>query len=118
MLEADPAPEKETGESRASLAVTVLWTLTGLATAIMEVGVLASGLIILWQKPIDEEKVFYDRMFGLLYVASLAAGLLLLGLIPAVYRFRDTPPPIEITWLAIFLGGLPIVTGLAFFLIG
>jgi hypothetical protein len=57
-------------------------------------------------------------MFGMLYIAAVLAGLLLLIMTPLVYRFRDEPPPREVTWIAIVIGALPLVAGLAILLIG
>jgi len=111
-------PEKEIGESRPSLAITVFWCLTALATLLTEVGVLVAGLALVWRKPIDEELHYFQRMLGMLFVASVVFGILLLLLIPLVYRFRDEPPPREITWTAAVIGGLPLVTGVMFFFFG
>jgi hypothetical protein len=97
-------------ESRGSVAITVSWMLTMLATA----GAVVLALLFYFFARSQQLEPQSARLFSILSVSMLIVGgitgLLCLGLTLAVYRVRRDPPPISITVAAVFVSSLPLAT--------
>lgn len=102
------------GESRASIASTVAW-MTSLVTVIatMLMGAASWGIVATANIQPDQPTLLNDLPI-ILFAASCVAGISSIGLIPVVYRVRDTPPPRAITVGAVAIGVLPILALVAF----
>lgn len=103
-----PPRRSRMGEDRGSVALTVAWMLTALATGIA-VGVVIVGEVLLWQFPPEtsgtEPFAFVPRLF---LVMATITGLLCLTLMPVVYRVRRDPPPRSIATAALVVSLLPL----------
>jgi len=95
-------------ESQAAEAATIGWMLAVLTAATAELGVLAARLYLHW-KP---DAAGIARAADLLLFASAAISLVVLGLIPVVYRVRRVKPPNSVTAFAVVVGLLPWVLAL------
>jgi hypothetical protein len=97
-------------ESRSSVAVTVSWMLTLLATAgAMIVAVVCFFLSRSLQLSPQQAEGF-GLLGGVMTVVSAVTGLLCLVLTVVVYRVRRDRPPISITVAAVFVSCLPLAT--------
>jgi len=97
-------------EPRGSIAVTVGWMLTILATA----GSMIAAGLFLW---IRRSFVFAPEpakvlaiLPGVFTFIAATTGIVCLVLTVAVYRVRRDRPPASITFVAVLVGLLPIVT--------
>jgi hypothetical protein len=97
-------------ESRGSVAVTVSWMLTMLATAGgMVVAVICFFLSRSLQLSPQQADLF-GLLAGVMTVVAAVTGLLCLVLTVVVYRVRRDRPPISITIAAVFVSSLPLAT--------
>ncbi len=99
-----PPPEAQSAE-----ALTIGWMVAVMTAVVCELGVIAAKLAFSqWPKN--------DRigMTGeLLLFAAAAVGLVVLALIPLVYKARIVPPPLPVTIFAAIIGAGPWVVILA-----
>ena len=99
----------DAGESRAAVALTVVWMLTCLATAVgLAVVFLLRGLMVAFPVAAGGDHPL-ARMAGVMLFVSVATGLLCLVFTPLALRVRQTPPPRSITVAAVVIGVLPLV---------
>jgi hypothetical protein len=99
-------------ESRGSIAVTVSWMLTLLATGGgMIVAVVCFFLSRSLQMTPQQAEVF-GLLAGVMTVVAAATGVLCLILTLVVYRVRRDRPPISITIAAVFVSCFPPPTNL------
>lgn len=97
-------------ESRGSVAVTVSWMLTLLATAGgMLVAVICFSLSQSLQMTPQQVEVM-GLLSAVMTIVAAATGFLCLVLTVVVYRVRRDPPPIAITVAAVFVSCLPLAT--------
>lgn len=97
-------------ESRGSVAVTVSWMLTLLATTGgMIVAVVCFFLSRSLQLSPQQAEVF-GLLAGVMTIVAALTGLLCLILTVVVYRVRRDRPPISITVAAVFVSCLPLAT--------
>jgi hypothetical protein len=102
-------PSADAGESRAAVALTVVWMLTCMSTAVGLVLVLVLRLLMA-QFPVAAGGVHpLGQMAAVLLFVTIATGLLCLVFTPLAIRVRQTPPPRSITIAAVIIGLLPIV---------
>src|SRR4051812_9912341 len=86
------SPEHYDRESRSAVAVTVVWMLTCMSTAVGTLMVLALRLLIL-AFPVATSRVHpLEQAAGVLLFVAYATGLLCLALTPLVYRVRTIAP--------------------------
>ena len=96
------------GEDRGSVALTVVWMLTALATA-AAVAVVLVARLLLWQFPPDSSGASPLRIVPELFLmVATITGLLCLVLTPVVYRARRDPPPRSIATTAVVVSVLPL----------
>ena len=84
-------------------AATIGWMLAVLTATVCELGVLAARLYFHWRP----EAVGAGMAGELLLFSSAIVGLIVLGLIPVVYRIRRVKPPAAVTGVAVVIGVLP-----------
>ncbi len=96
-------------ESQAAEAATIGWMLATLTGAVAELGVLAARL---YTAAYPDAKGI-GTAGELLLFASALIGLIVLGLIPVVYKVRTLKPPPAITAFAVVVGILPWITIIA-----
>ncbi|WP_145093957.1 hypothetical protein [Anatilimnocola aggregata] len=97
-------------ESKASIAVTVSWMLTLLATS---GALVAAGICLVLVRTLQltpQTSQVLSIMPGLMTLISAVTGILCLALTIMVYRVRSDPPPISITFIAVVLGIFPLAT--------
>ena len=92
-------------ETQRAESITVFWMTAVLATVVGEVGGLAARSIIVFTKPYPSLVL----LSGLLLMIACVTGLVSLGLLPLVYRWRHVPPPWPIVRFAIVAAILPFV---------
>lgn len=107
-----PRTTPEEGESRTSLAVTVLWMLTALVTLMTEVALLGLAGWFYFAPPEGELRQFLEQAFSILALSTAITGTLTLLLTWAACRLRDEPPPVSVVRLAIIIGAFPLATWL------
>ncbi|HEY2414864.1 MAG TPA: hypothetical protein VGI40_21645 [Pirellulaceae bacterium] len=96
-------------ESRSAVALTVVWMLTCMSTAVGCLVVLALRLLML-AFPTAASRVHpLGQAAGVLLFVSITTGVLCLALTPLVYRVRTAPPPRPVTIAAIAIGLAPIL---------
>ena len=111
----------QAAESRMAEAITVCWmmsTMAGLAAQL--VAIVTKGWMIATNvSPPERGAVpgIYRWLMVMLFVATIA-GLVNLTCIPAVYRLRNQPPPMAITFVACLIGLAPLVIVLMLWLRG
>lgn len=99
-----PAAEPQIpAESQAADAATIGWMLAVLTATVAELGVVAARLYLHW----NPDAAGIAKAGYLLMFAAAAIGLVVLGLIPVVYRTRRVKPPSSVTVFAIVVGILP-----------
>lgn len=100
-------------EDRRSLAVTVAWTMATLATlGALTLFAIAFLLFRTASAPAGQMNPL-AMIPGLLLWIAIVTGSVAVGLIPLVYRFRQTNPPMAFTLAAIVIGSVPWVLLLA-----
>lgn len=97
-------------ESRGSIAVTVSWMLTMLATAGGVVLALLFHFFARSQQLEPKSAQLFSVLSGGMLIVCAITGLLCLVLTLAVYRVRRDPPPLAITVAAVFVSSLPLAT--------
>jgi hypothetical protein len=97
-------------ESRGSVAVTVSWMLTLLATTAALLAAIILFLCSQWLDLPPKSAMLLRALSGLMLTSAIVTGLLCLVLTVAVYRVRRDPPPISITVAAVFVSCLPLAT--------
>ena len=97
----NPSPESARAES-----ITVFWTTSVLATVLALTGGLAARLALVFM---DEPYPPVEMLSGLLLLISCVTGLVSMGLLPLVYRWRSGPPPRPVVRFAIVAAVLPYV---------
>jgi hypothetical protein len=104
-----PHRQFDAAESRSAVALTVVWMLTCMSTAVGSFVVLALRLLML-AFPVAGVRVqpLAQAADVLLFVAIMT-GVLCLALTPLVYRVRLAPPPRQITVAAVAIGIAPII---------
>lgn len=104
-----PIQLPDAGESRAAVAVTVVWMLTCMSTAVAML-VIAALWVLSYIFP------FHGRAHPLIVVATMllfvaaTTGVLCLGFTPLAYRVRLTAPPRAIAIAAVLIALSPLVT--------
>ena len=93
------------GESRASEALTVAWTVTVTTLLFCNLAVIAVHYLQLGDP--DAKKMSLLR--EMLLLASAIVGFLSLVLLPFVYRYRRTPPPTGLAVFGVCLAIAPIL---------
>jgi hypothetical protein len=97
------------GESRSAVALTVVWMLTCMSTAVGCFVVLALRLLML-ALPVAAGRVHpLNQAAGVLLFVAITTGVLCLALTLLIYRVRAVPPPRPITIGAVAIGIAPIV---------
>lgn len=97
-------------EPRGSVAVTVSWMLTLLATGgALLIGAATFLLAHSLEIPRQQNNLLLI-LPGLMLISAAVTGVLCLLLTVVVYRVRRDPPPIAITVAAVFVGCLPLAT--------
>ena len=102
------------GESQRAESITVFWTTAVLGTVLCEVGGLAARAVMYF----TGTNRTLDVLSGLLLLISSVTGLVSLGLLPLVYRWRHVPPPWPIVRFAIVAALLPFVILAAIMAVG
>jgi hypothetical protein len=95
-------------ESQSAEAATIGWVLAVLTATVAEFGVLAARIYVRWYP----DAAGIAKTGDLLLFASAAVGLVVLGLIPVVYRTRRVKPPNSVTAFAVIVGVLPWVVAI------
>jgi hypothetical protein len=96
-------------ESRAAVALTVVWMLACMSTAVGSFVVLALRLLML-AFPVAGVRIHpLDQATGVLLFVAVVTGVTCLVLTPLVYRVRIIPPPRPVTVGAVAIGLAPIV---------
>ena len=93
------------GESQRAESITVFWTTSVLATVLGEVGGLATRAVMVFSGTYPA----LELLSGLLLMIASITGLMSLGLLPLVYRWRRQPPPWAIVRFSIVAAILPFV---------
>lgn len=93
------------GESRASVLVTVAWTLAVMTCLMCQLAAVAARLLFLWDR---EAKSLYLFSQWMLWCGALV-GVLALLLAPVVYRTRRVLPPTGLTVFAVCVAIAPIL---------
>ena len=99
----------EPGESRASVAVTVAWTLSVTTVLLCE----AAAVLAYLSARLDPPAERIQLLGQWLLLASALIGCISLALLPAVYRMRRVLPPLGFTVFAICAAAAPIVAVIA-----
>jgi len=110
-------------ESRQSEVLTVVWTLTIMATLGAELLLLIAGTVLFFlrQQPQPEgadeavKQVVvhpFAMIPGVLMFIAALTGMICLLLTPLVYRIREVAPPRAITAVAILASIVPLVTAI------
>ena len=94
--------EKQRAES-----ISVFWTTAVLATVLGEVGGLAIRCVLYFMEPPYPPTMVL--LSGMLLMIACITGLVSMGLLPLVYRWRRVPPPWPIVRFAIVAALLPFV---------
>ena len=97
------------GESRSAVALTVVWMLTCMSTAVGCLVVLALRLLMLAVPGAAGREHPLSQAAGVLLFVAIATGVLCLTLTPLIYRVREVPPPRAVTIGAVAIGCAPIV---------
>lgn len=109
-------------ESRQAEVLTVIWTLTIMATLGAELLLLIAGTLLLLFKQQPQEGADeavkqavhpFAMIPGVLMFIAALTGLICLLLTPLVYRFREVAPPRVITAVAILASIVPLATAIA-----
>jgi hypothetical protein len=90
-------------ESQAAEAATIGWMLAVLTATVCELGVLAARLYFNWHP----DAAGVGTAGELLLFSSAIVGLVVLALIPVVYKVRRVRPPTAVTVFAVVVGVLP-----------
>lgn len=96
-----PAPASE---SQAAEALTVAWALAVVTVFLCDVGAVLTRLYAL-SVP---EAAMMELLSGLLFFAAAVIGLIVLILVPIVYRIRNVPPPRGFTAFAMVVAAFPL----------
>lgn len=96
------------GESRDSVALTVVWLLTALATAIALAVVLIGKLLLRQFPPESNGAQPFGFVPDLFLLMATITGIICLTLTPVVYRVRRDPPPRSIATSAVVVSLLPL----------
>jgi hypothetical protein len=102
-----PLPDER--ESRAAVALTVVWMLACMSTVVgmAVVGLLHLGMAV---TPVAAGGLHpLARISGVMLFVAIVTGVLSLVLTPLAYRVRMVPPPRAITIAAVLIGLLPLV---------
>lgn len=102
----DEVEQGDGRESKRSIAVTVAWTMAGLATFCAEL----IGSVAIVGERAGAAPEFCQVVAYLMFCLAFATGLVTLGLTPIALRFRDSAPPTPVTIALIMIGALPIIT--------
>jgi hypothetical protein len=102
--------QPDAGETRAAVALTVVWMLTCMSTAAAMLMVLIFRLLVIGFPVAAGGRHPLAAVAGVLLFVALMTGVLCLALTPLVYRVRRTRPPRAITIGAVLIGAAPIVT--------
>lgn len=69
----------------------------------------ALGLVCRWYTTLVEPVELLTVLSGIMLFVAVISGAMTLGMIPIVYRFNKTRPPVFIVQLAVLAGVLPMV---------
>jgi hypothetical protein len=112
-----PRRQFDEGESRSAVALTVVWMLTCMSTAVGCFVLLALRLLIL-AFPVRGVRIHpLAQAAGVLLFVAMTTGVLCLVFTPLVYRVRIVPPPRTVTVGAIAIGLAPILLAILLSLI-
>jgi hypothetical protein len=101
----DPA----TGEDKRGEAATVGWMLAMMATTAADVLSAFAGVIMPAVARRAEEPGLAMALPQLLLFVAAMTGIVCVMLTPVVYKFRRTPPPVQITAFGIVVSVLPVL---------
>jgi hypothetical protein len=107
MNQSKPRPDEQ--ETRSAVALTVVWMLTCMSTAVGMFVVVAFRLLMLAFPVAAGAQHPFARIASVLLFAALITGVLCLALTPLAYRVRATRPPRAVTIGAVLVGLSPIV---------
>jgi len=99
-------------ESRSAVAANVAWMLALMSTLIAE----AIGLMCRWYTSFVEPVELLTLLSGILLLVAVVSGTVTLLMIPVVYSFSKTRPPMFITQVAVIAGVLPLAVVVVQFL--
>ena len=105
---------RSSGETQRAESITVFWTTAVLATVLGIVGGLAARAVMYFTGAYP----WLELLSGLLLMTSCITGLVSMGLLPLVYRWRRVPPPWPIVRFAIVAAILPFVILAAIVVVG
>ena len=97
------------GESRGAEVLTIFWTVLVTTAVGCNIGAAVTRLIHSNQPGNNA----IGLLSGLLLFAAVVVGVLILGLLPVVYRMRKEPPPRGYVVFAVLIGAAPILTVIA-----
>ena len=105
---ADRLPDA--GESRAAVAVTVVWMLTCMSTAVALIVVFGLWILVRLVPVAGGRGHPLTNIAGVLLLVAVTTGVLSLLLTPLAARVRHAPAPRSITIAAVLIGLTPLVT--------
>ena len=103
-----PAPP-QSQETPGADAVTIAWSLAVVTVLMCDVGAGLSWAYFAW-KP---EARLVGMLSGLLFFAAAIVGVLVLLLLPVIYRVRLEPPPRSFVALAVLVSLAPLAVIIA-----
>ena len=104
-LKSSKAAARGSGETQRAESITVFWTTCVLATVLGEAGGLIARLVIIFA----DSYPALELLSALLLLIAAVTGMISLGLLPLVYRWRRVPPPVAIVRFSIGAAVLPFV---------
>ena len=108
--------KSSSGETQRADSITVFWTTSVLATVLGQVGGLGARVVMYFMG--EPYPPSLQLLSALLLMISCITGLVSMGLLPLVYRWRRVPPPWPVVRFAIVAAVLPFVIFLAVVVFG
>ena len=107
-----PAPERlpDEEESRAAVALTVVWMLTCMSTVVALAVVYGMWILVRLLRVAGGRPHPLTNIAGVLLLVAVTTGVLCLLLTPLAGRVRQTPAPQVITIAAMLIGLAPLIT--------
>lgn len=98
-------PSRLDRESRASVAVTVVWMLTSLACLVAQLLAVALAGLERWR---GIGPSGWTQVAAAIWLVALSMGLLFLAITPVTYRVRTDRPPLSLTLFCVFVAVIPL----------
>lgn len=98
-------PSPLDSESRASVAVTVVWMLTSLACLVAQLLAVALVGLERWR---GLSPSGWSHVAAAIWLVALSMGLLFLAITPVTYRVRTDRPPLSLTLFCVFVAVIPL----------